>query len=196
LGNYILEYLQIKENNTMRTLVLAAVLAALSSFSFADSYFDFSSQGTIDATTATFWDGGQSITLWGFGGGSPVDLWYKNDGGDEVGVGLVNDPDHEIAGASFVQFTAAGLTSIQTNSVQPGEEWALYGSNKLGVRGVEVAHGGGDVTVTLPGGYTYMALVGAKDNVLLGGATAVPEGASLPMMGMGLVTVLLLKRRH
>jgi hypothetical protein len=178
-------------------LLAVLILSLVSTAGFADSYFDFSTQGNIDKPDATFTNGGASITLWGVdGSGHKVALWYKNDGGDEEGIGLTNDPtgDHEISGTSFVQFTDAGLTSIKTNSVQSGEEWALYGSNTLGTLGTELDHGTGDVTVnlaSLDSGYRYVSLYAPRANVLLGGAAAasVSEGSQVPMMATGLLVL-------
>ncbi len=158
---------------------------------FADSTFDFSTDGHINATSATFaGTGGASITLYGYSkNGSttstfPTNLWYKNEGAGETGIGLKDDPaaENEIAGTNFVEFTDAGITSIKLGSVQSGESYALYGSKTLGVLGTYLIASGNSNDATISGlealdsGYTYLSLVDPGDgNILLASATYAPS---------------------
>src|ERR1700738_847359 len=74
--------------------------------------FNVPSSPPMLGTTQTYTVGGVTLTAAGFSSaaalglpaGPDVNLWGKNLGGDENGVGLVNDPtgDHEISGTSFV----------------------------------------------------------------------------------------------
>jgi hypothetical protein len=112
---------------------------------------------TWDLSTATgdlgasssYTAGGYTITATGWlatGCGSPTycfpvtstDLWGKNDGGDESGLGITNDPshDHEIYYPALVQIDvsqpyAAGLHNYQfeMGSTTAGEAWSVGGSN-------------------------------------------------------------------
>jgi hypothetical protein len=72
----------------------------------------------------------------------PVQLFGKNNGGDENGVGLTNDPsgDHEITKGSFIQLTIDHLLnltglSFMAGSTTSGEAWAVYGTNTAGTIG-------------------------------------------------------------
>ena len=72
--------------------------------------------------------------------GNAAHLYGKNDGSDENGLGLTNDPsgDHEITVGSFVQFNLDALNLISLNiSFQAGsttdkEGWKVYGTNTAG----------------------------------------------------------------
>jgi MYXO-CTERM domain-containing protein len=88
------------------------------------------------------------ITVMGYGpnnvNGSPVALYGKNLGGDEVGIGLTNDPSgkHEITNGSFIQINV-GSANFATNAIsfQAGslntfsgsnESWSIYETNTAG----------------------------------------------------------------
>ena len=186
--------------------ILAFAVIVFCGASFADSTFDFSSKGNGDiGPTDTFTAGAGSITLWGFSAAkTATDLFYKNGGGDENGLGLNDgDVDHEISGTAFIQFTAAGITSITIGSVQSGETYQLYGSNTLGKRGTKIGVlGTTDGTVNLSaidGTWTYVSLFAPAGNVLLDNATtpsSVPEpGSTALIMTIGLVGLFELGRR-
>lgn len=177
-------------SRSLMTLVFATVV--LCGAAFADSTFNFGANGNGDiGQSDTFTAGGDSITLWGFTGNASnpnTDLWYKTGGGDETGLGLLNDPsnEHEIVGSSFIQFTAAGIKTITLGSVQSGESFALYGSNTLGTLGTLLTGytGTADGTVNLSaidGTWKYVSVLAPKGNVLLDSAT-VPEPGTLAMM--------------
>jgi len=198
---------------SLATLILCAA-------SFADSTFDFSTKGSGDLGSAveTFTGaGGGSITLWGFSASGvsttgDVDLYYKANppnSGDEVGLGLANDPtDHEVGGKSFIQFTAAGITSVTIGSIQSGESFVLYGSNTPGAFNTinSIASGIGPIspqTITgltaLSSGFTYIDLFAPAGNVLLDSATfvpAVPEpGTTAMILTLGIVGLFEVGRR-
>jgi hypothetical protein len=125
------------------------------------------------------------------------DLYAKNGGAGETGLGMATDPanDHEISAAlhdgiqvDFAQAIAAAPKSpaaMMISSAQSGEGWEIYGSNTLLTVGQELASGWGSnsnptVTVNLPdwGEYTYYTLLatGATPcdtdaNILLGTVT-------------------------
>ncbi len=190
---------------SLATLVLCAA-------SFADIPYNLASKGVGDlgVTTWTFSDGSNSITLWGFTGvgSGTTDLWYKNDGGDETGMGLANDTvDHEILGSSFLEFTTANVTTITIGSVQSGESWALYGSNSIGTRGTTLlASGTTDVIppglniAAIDSGWTYVSLFAPTGNILLDGANGpaprVPEpGTTAMILTLGFVGLFEVGRR-
>jgi hypothetical protein len=97
--------------------------------------------GTTQTYTMPGPDGPVTITADGFtaGFGTPVNLFGKNDGGDENGLGLSNDPtlENEISGTSFIRisfpsFPPGGHTgatgSFKMGSVTEGESWLVLAS--------------------------------------------------------------------
>src|SRR5581483_5859237 len=97
---------------------------------------------TVNGLTITaygyYWDGANPTNP-----GTPTNLYGKQGGGDENGLGIANtSSDHEITNKTFVQLDlqkvlAAGATGAQmaVGSVQSGESYAVYGSNTQGVLG-------------------------------------------------------------
>jgi hypothetical protein len=166
-------------------LILSTIICGSA---FADSSFDFSQRGAGDiGHSAVFTAGAASVQVYGFrNSGKPTDL-FMNASGDEGGLGVKVNPHHEIGAGSFVQFADKGLASVSIETSRPGELWALYGSNALGQRGVLIASGRGDGTVSLSGiagGYTYISLTSrGRGPVLLQGLAAlVPEPSSPALM--------------
>src|SRR5690349_10816629 len=88
--------------------------------------------------------GGGSMIATAFGPGNP-DLFAKNDGPGERGLGLTNSAfgDNEINPSSFVQLDLSGTAgsvlnakfSFEGSSIQDGENAQLWGSNTNGVLG-------------------------------------------------------------
>jgi hypothetical protein len=155
----------------------------------------------------TYTAGGLSIIATGYDShGALTDLWGKNDSGDEVGLGLKNDPtgDHEIHYQSgFVQLDVSDLlghvspklTKFTTNSTTEGEEWAVYGSNTAGkYSGKPLLTGTSETIKPLPdlGMFKYYDFVeinhtaGTGDNFLIHTVTTgVPEPSTWAIMLMG-----------
>jgi hypothetical protein len=142
----------------------------------------------VGSSSHTYTSGGYSITAYGFdnnaGFGTAHDLFYKNQGpiggAVEMGLGLVNTPGNEIQfSLNFIQFDftaalAAGLINgqISVGSIQPGEAFAIYGSNALGTLGSQVGGTFGssfdNQFVSIPnfGQFNFYAIVAAADDVL------------------------------
>ena len=121
---------------------VAGVALAGSATAAGAVVFDFSSPSGNITNTHTYTVSGLTIVAKGFNWtGGTADLYGKNGGGDENGLGLANDPtgDNEIHYHSgYVQIDvsqlfgkADGLT-FGTNSTTDGEEWTVYGSNSSG----------------------------------------------------------------
>lgn len=165
--------------------VLAVSLVFLCGVGFADSTFDFNEgTGNVHNSQDTFTSNGSTLTVYGFTkSDSAADLFLKNGGGDETGLGLDlrDDTDHEIGSGNFIQFTGTGVTSIKIGSVQSGESWILYGSNTLGQLGTKIDSGTTGGSFNVSGNYAFLSLAaGAKGDVLLDSVTtaaAVPEPA-------------------
>jgi hypothetical protein len=88
-----------------------------------------------NAQTYTATDLTTTLTAQGFSNntfGTAVTLYNKNDGGNEIGLGLDNDSQHEIKTTSIIEIIlsiAHTSTSFSMNSVDNNEGWAIYGSN-------------------------------------------------------------------
>ena len=137
---------------TISTILASAALVAVactaaalpSNAEAAVVSFNFGSHTGNLGTTETYSVSGLTVTASGFS--SPnhtTDLYGKSAGGDEVGLGLANDPsgDNEIYyGMGFVQLNVSNLVGkvdpnqvfFGTNSTTNGETWAVYGSNSSG----------------------------------------------------------------
>ncbi len=105
-------------------LLMAFVFAVvvLCGAAFADTINFGGLGGDLGSNTHTFTGGSSSLVVTAY---FSTDLYSKNGGGDETGLGLVNGgSDHEISGDNFVQFLSNGITSITIGSVQSGETWA------------------------------------------------------------------------
>lgn len=105
--------------------------------------------GDLGSNTHIYTFSGWSIVATGFGPNSPH-LFGKNSGGDEIGVGLTNDPtgDNEITGSSYIQLdlfiynptpsthlSPSAVTSLILNSTTSGETWKIHQSSTSGVLG-------------------------------------------------------------
>lgn len=101
--------------------------------------------GAIGTSQAYNWSG-YTITAYGFqntsSGFSGTDLYVKQSGGDESGLGISNENDHEIDPNQMIQLDLsnlanAGITSgdLMIGSVQSGEGYAVYTSGSTGVLG-------------------------------------------------------------
>ena len=160
-------------------------------------------------------------TTWTTGNLTPGTLYTKNDGANEQGTGLQIDANHEIAVKHFVQLDtsnelAAGYSDLLLgiSSDQVGEDFLIWGSNTPGVAGTLLdvgTHTGvndsGSYDFTDMATYRYVSVsaIGGTNtyvdpNVLLSTAFteksgAIPEPASLGLLGVGAVSLLLRRRR-
>lgn len=171
--------------------------------------------GTL-GTSQSYLVSGVHLTAYGYDSGGASALYGKNDGGDEVGLGLANDPhgNHEIIKGSFVQLDISqlkGYTSAQifVGSTQGADEpWDFFVSNTLGTLGAMAISGstadypnGVDISSWL--GFEYVGVsahrtTGPGDqNVLLSGISAtspqrVPDsGTSIGFLSIGLAMLLI-----
>jgi hypothetical protein len=173
--------------------------------------FNFNIPSGALGTTQSYMSEGGTVTAAGFSSpaalaaGMPnVNLFGKNLGGNENGLGLVNDPtgDNEISGTSLIRIAMGpGLTapvSFQMNSTTEGETWRVSGSNSATAGFVQLLTGTDEISHSIPffNFYTFDALIG---NVLLASITAVPGpivGAGLPGLIAACGALIALARRR
>ncbi len=141
-------------------------------------------------------------------------LYGKNEGAGETGLGLAGLPSNEIQYKSFIQLDlsnlfANGFTSLSmiVSSMQEDEGYYVWGSNTLGVPGVLLRTKLGEPVedefqVPAFGSYALISISAtpvtngdASDVLIMNGLTAtVPEPATLAMLAVG--GVLMLRRRR
>ena len=190
----------------MKKILMAVLAFGMSSAANATDSISFGAPSGNVGTTETYTSaGGLTVTASGYdAAGGATDLYGKNQSGDEVGLGLANDPtgQHEIYyGSGFVQIDVSALFGLVsdvrffTNSTSSGEQWSVFGSNTDGsYSGAALLSGTTEASSSLPGLGTYdyydfvsTANAGGK-NFLVSGLTltqAVPEPATWAMMLLG-----------
>ena len=197
-------------------MLKAAILAgfALSSFAFADVVIFNSPSGNLGATQNYTLDG-VTITASGFNGG---DLFGKNAGVNEEGLGLTGDPtgDNEIffiptgAPQDFVQLDMinlinAGFSNIQfeMNSTSSPDAWSVSACSAAGVDCFTSPVTGTDqsahnVPVSLSKVNHYLDFSATNGNVLLSSisATAVPEPQFYWILGFALLSLVVVRARR
>lgn len=142
-----------KVRNGLAILALG-LFGATSAFAGSVNFsFGFVGPDTKLGTSATYMDNGAAITAFGYecsaatasstatlSNCSASDLYQKNDGGDEIGLGLFGEnPGHEIGydgahsdyvmGLNVSDLYDMGVTSLTLTfgSVEPGEAFAVLG---------------------------------------------------------------------
>jgi hypothetical protein len=146
-------------------------------------------EGPVGSSNYTFTSSGYSITAYGYTVGSPntpLGLYFKNQGYDETGLGIVGPSDHELQGSNwipqqFIQLSVASILSqgftkgqLQIGSVQSSsnDTFRFYGSNTQGTLGTPIS---GIYTSTSDlkylnvgswGSYQYIAVAALTGDVL------------------------------
>lgn len=188
---------------------LAVIWFLLAAPAFADSVtkFDFNGNLGLLGNTDTFTMGSLILPISGWSApGDRAALWMKNDGPDEIGIGLARERDHEISGTQFVQVDLTKIfgfhpafVTLTMNSIQPGESYDIWGSNVAGVPGTLLAANKSVPDFTVPSNFDLISVSsGSKGNVLLNDVTAhfvapipTPEPSTGILFLMGVVACIL-----
>ncbi len=188
--------------------------------------------GTSQTYTSTNNGGAPNITITAYGlggctvndskasGCSATDLYGKNAGGSEQGLGIANDPsgDHEIYDGTFVQLDLTNLFhaiapvagSITIDSVQSNEYFTFWLNSTQGQPGSYLYQGtssGSSAVVTLSGnnpgsnlgGDLFFSVGAGEGNILLSTISAsvnAPEPASFALVGLALAGVGIARRKR
>jgi hypothetical protein len=202
------------KSNCFLTMLACWGFAAATQAGTVSINFQEDGTGDLGSGSKTFTENGISLTAQGFSATGAVDLWEKVTSGDptETGLGLANDPEHEILPGSFIQLNlpptgvaGAVLTLIMTTSIQAGETVEVTFGDTSGVFGSAVMPPGpltGSVTsiYTIPlSSHPFVDITALGGNVLLDGAVIitpnVPDSGSTIVLLSGVITALGLIRR-
>ena len=140
------------------------------------------------------------------------DLYAKNGGTGEQGLGLNNDPYpyNEIANPYGIYLSPSQgyISSVQLGSVQSGETWSVWGSNN-GYAWTEIGSGQGGGTVNfnspLLAGFNQVIVAdpfannqasGNSNDIVLASVTTVPEPGTLALFAAGLLGCVIFLRRR
>jgi hypothetical protein len=186
----------------MKIVKLLAVLLLFAAPAFSDQVdvFNFNQNLGDIGKTDLLKNGAVQLLLSGFNlPGVSGDLWEKNLGPTEFGLGLENNVDHEIgiSGNDFVQLDMSKVSallsvesvSIGLNSLQPGENYDIWGSNAAGVLGTLIAANQTDPNFTLPlAPFQFISVTAGNGDVLLDNVdvtVATPEPSSIILLIFG-----------
>jgi hypothetical protein len=201
---------------TLLALAATAAMALATGASAATLSYNFASPTGNVGTSETYTSNGLSVTAYGFTAfNNAQSLYGKNGGAGEMGLGFLNNDDHEIGiFEGYVALDVSGLfgkvagntLTFTMDSTTDGEQWSVYGSNTLNSLGTFLFNGGDEAAHNLTGLGTYKyydfkstSFAGGGDVLLstLSATTAAPEPATWALMlaGIGAAGAMLRRRR-
>ena len=190
-------------------LIVLVVACVMAPAAFANTItWDFATtpNASLGSTTHTYTEGGINIIATG-----SSDLYYKVGGGDETGLGLVGESDHEIEAGQSIVLNLGGLFSkdvtsltLMLGSIQEGElghvcdayaDCITFNSSVdfkpvsiMSLYSDMIAHDNGQLTVTAGPGDVLIDQLQAT-------TCTVPEPSSLLLMGSGVLAMAGVVRR-
>lgn len=182
------------------------------------------SNGAVGSNSQTFSSSGYNVTAYGYTVGSPntpLGLYFKNQGGDKIGLGIVGPSNHELQGngslpQQFIQLDVSSILAqgfsngkIEVGSVGSNDRFVIFGSSTLGDPGQQIGgtyNSSSDmvfINIADFSSYNYIS-IGALSGGVLPAAfqaslTAVPEVSALfPIVGLIIAVSLtqFLRRRR
>lgn len=210
----------LKKSMLLSTIISLGLLGMTGAHATTANFPFTSPTGDLGSDTHTYTNNGVSITAVGHTGvvgatttdTGNVNLFGKDDGNDENGLGLVNDPSHdnEITSGSYIELmmpTSLTSLSFEMGSTTGPDAWAVWGCTS-GLSGcTELLTGSDESThslTTLNSTYifTETATGLSHPNVLLGdvsltvSTTPLPATAWMFLPVIGLVIFGLRKSRN
>ena len=156
--------------------------------------------------TDTFTSGSLSLVATGYSAqGVTADMWAKNEGPIETGIGLASEIDHEISGTKFIQLNLTQILAVHPysvvlviDSIEAGEAYNVWGSNTAGQFGMPLASHQTSHTFTLSdlGHFNYISITTPSDTSVFSNVTledvdvTTPEPSSAGLLLWGLVALV------
>lgn len=183
-----------------RIFLLIAVLALAVAPALADGV-DFNFGTTLGdlGTSRTFTNGSFTVAIAGFNGTAPDNLFAKNEGPTEFGLGIIDGVDREISTDHWMQLNLTSIIarnptklSISLNSIQGPDFYDIWGSNTAGVLGTLLASnqtGANFNLLPFAGQFNYFSITAPGESVLvddLDVSTATNEPGTLVLLVVGL----------
>ncbi len=179
----------------LQLAIALSLVTACASPAFCDT-INFAGPDTTYGHSKTY----GSVTAYAFNNnGSNRNLYGKNDGGSEHGVGISGNSDNEINSGSFLQLNTSSISgpfSLSIGSTQLTEGFGVYFSSVLGSIGTlqhDYTDPGTDpfstMNFSVPVGDFISIRADGSGNVLLDSLTtaATPEPSSLLLLGTGIL---------
>ena len=189
-------------------LTVVAFVCVVATVASADTItFNFAS--TINGTSPTANYTSDGVTIMATG---TADLFFKMGGAGETGLGLTNDPTHEIAAGQSITFDLSSLFSknvtgltLMLGSVQSGESASVCDANHMCItfgssddtKAVSIlslyadmlSHHSGQLTISGVAGDVLVDEIQAT-------TSAVPEPSTLLLFGSGILMMAASLRRR
>ena len=184
--------------NILGKFILSSLIVGVFSVvpAFADSTdsFTFTSNLGNLGSSDTFKSGAASLTFAGYGDpGMVSNLFEKNEGPSEMGIGLALGTDHEIAGPFVLQMDLQQILALNpssvilgVNSIQGPDTYQIWGSKTAGNAGKLLATNQTSTSFNLSKDlqYRYITVASPTGSVLVDSLVAtVPGFDSTPEPG-------------